>query len=351
MLADNKGNDPVLNKKIKFKLLKNKASFSAKQLLVFTVIFAVIGGFTIFRSLASGFVATLEPENATLSGAAVVGVDTNASGGKYVQFGSTTTPPPPPPPTSGTACTTAPPAGYTTVAFCDDFTGAANTAPDTTKWSIYGGTSPSRWGVECFVNSRKNIYLDGNGNIVMAGYKETSVPCTNGSGLYSSGGMKAATYKYKYGRAEARIKIPCGSGTWPAWWGTGSETGYPWPAGGEIDYLEAYGNDPTDAGQTLHGATTTGGHWQLNTDTRTSTWCNDYHTYGAKWSLGKIEWLVDGNIVGTRTPASMQADGVWPFDSHSESLILDLQLGSWGGAIDETKMPFNMITDWVRVYQ
>lgn len=85
------GENPMLNKKVKARFLKKEAEFSLRQILSFAIIFGAIGGFIIYKSLASGFVASLEAENSTISGAASVGSDSNASGGKYIQFGSTGT--------------------------------------------------------------------------------------------------------------------------------------------------------------------------------------------------------------------------------------------------------------------
>lgn len=58
----------------------------------------------------------------------------------------------------------------------------------------------------------------------------------------------------QYGRIEARIKVPGGLGTWPAFWMLGSsidEVG--WPACGEIDVMEHVGSDPRSVHGTLHG--------------------------------------------------------------------------------------------------
>jgi beta-glucanase (GH16 family) len=41
-------------------------------------------------------------------------------------------------------------------------------------------------------------------------------------------------------RILARIRIPTGNGMWPAFW----TYGHPWPTQGEIDLLEARGNEP-----------------------------------------------------------------------------------------------------------
>jgi hypothetical protein len=61
--------------------------FSKVNLAIFALIFAGLGAYVIFHSFASGFFASTEPENGTLSSAVSSVNDTNASKGKAVQFG------------------------------------------------------------------------------------------------------------------------------------------------------------------------------------------------------------------------------------------------------------------------
>jgi Glycosyl hydrolases family 16 len=223
--------------------------------------------------------------------------------------------------TPPSACGAPAPSGYTLV-FCDDFDGPTGSAPDSSKWRVYGGTSPSRWGSECFVDDRQHIYLDGSGHLVeTATYNPDGVPCTNGSGPYESGGMDTGKFptplfSLEYGQIEARIQVPCqsGYGMWPAWWMTGSS----WPQSGEVDILEVLANSyhGYNAKQSLHGATSAGGVWSLNhSDVSSVLWCSDYHVYGVTWSPGEMELTVDGTVEATYTPADMQAGWIWPFDS------------------------------------
>jgi hypothetical protein len=67
-----------------------KASyFSKANLVVFAVVFASVGGYLIYSSFASGFSASIEAENGSISTPATQITDSSASGGKAVQFGST----------------------------------------------------------------------------------------------------------------------------------------------------------------------------------------------------------------------------------------------------------------------
>jgi hypothetical protein len=78
-------NLPKLSKLHKTESFKS-SRFSRANLVTFAIIFASIGGYLIFRSFASGFSASIEPENGALAGCAVAGSDASASGGKFLKF-------------------------------------------------------------------------------------------------------------------------------------------------------------------------------------------------------------------------------------------------------------------------
>jgi beta-glucanase (GH16 family) len=182
------------------------------------------------------------------------------------------------------------------------------------------------------------------------------VPCKNGSGRYESGGIDIplSLWSYQYGSAQARIKVPCQSGTgvWPAWW----EDGTSWPNGGEIDNLEIERDGrPTpgqDVQQSLHGPTISGGSWLQGGDYANPSrqaWCNAYHVYGSTWKPGEIDFTVDGVVTHVNRTSLLRSGWSWPFDHYAERLFLDLQVGDWGGTINNATLPQKMLIDWVRV--
>jgi len=63
--------------------------FSKRSLIIYTVVFAVLGSYFVFRSFAATVVATLEVEQLTIPATATVVSDSSASGGKAVQFMAT----------------------------------------------------------------------------------------------------------------------------------------------------------------------------------------------------------------------------------------------------------------------
>lgn len=71
----------VTKKKLKL-ILTNRSS-----LVLFVGIFGIIGGLLIIATHAATFTSSIEPENSTINTPAKIGLDSQASGGKYVQFG------------------------------------------------------------------------------------------------------------------------------------------------------------------------------------------------------------------------------------------------------------------------
>jgi Glycosyl hydrolases family 16 len=251
-----------------------------------------------------------------------------------------------------------------TLKFQDEFDGPAGSAPDATRWRIYGGSAPPKWGLECFVDDRQHVALDGQGNLALTGRQASSTPCTtDGSGSgYTSGGVDTGSegtlFQTKVGDlVEIRAKITCGSGTWDALWMSGAQPGVAWPNDGEIDIFENMpdaANGQTDefgVKQTIHGPTSSGGHWKIGNEKASPTrLCDGFHTYGVDWNLGRMDFLFDGQVTRSITPSSLQSGWVWPFDQYPEKIILDLQLGgTWGGAINTAALPAQMLVDWVRV--
>ena len=59
-----------------------------------------------------------------------------------------------------------PPAGWTTV-FGDNFAGPAGSAPSSANWFYDIGTGYGTGEIEQTTNSTSNVYLDGNGHLVL----------------------------------------------------------------------------------------------------------------------------------------------------------------------------------------
>jgi hypothetical protein len=63
-----------------------KDSFSKKHLVIFSLIFALIGGYIVFRSFAAGPTVSLEAENSSANSPATTVSDAQASGGSALKF-------------------------------------------------------------------------------------------------------------------------------------------------------------------------------------------------------------------------------------------------------------------------
>ncbi len=152
------------------------------------------------------------------------------------------------------------PSGWTTV-FGDNFAGAAGSAPSASNWFYDIGTGYGTGELEQTTNSTSNVYLDGNGHLVLK--------ATDNGGTWTSGRIESTRDDFQApagGKLEmtASIEQPNpanGLGYWPAFWALGSpmRTGGGWPTSGEIDMMEDV-NGLNEASQTLHDAANSPGH-------------------------------------------------------------------------------------------
>ncbi len=167
-------------------------------------------------------------------------------------------------------------------------------------------------------------------------------------------------FAFTYGRVDVRAKLPTGAGTWPAIWMLGKNTKEPgayfysqfgttdWPASGEIDIMEHWGNNPNVIHGSLHTPSSSGA--TINTKTITvSQVSSTFHVYSMIWDETKIQFLVDDVAFYTYNPAVKNAS-TWPFDK-PQYLLLNIAMGGIGGAIDPAFTESSMEIDYVRVYQ
>lgn len=163
---------------------------------------------------------------------------------------------------------------------------------------------------------------------------------------------------WTYGYVEARIKLPSGKGTWPAFWmmpvGNDWNTN-PWPKCGEIDIMEEVGADPDQVSSSLH--TEKYNHTKGTQKTHAMK-CSgaegDFHVYALEWTEDAITTYVDGKVQLKATKAEMGSDhDSWPFH-YAFYPILNLAWGGdWGGykGVDESALPVTMQVDYLRVFQ
>ena len=278
------------------------------------------------------------------------------------------------------------PAGYE-LKWSDEFDYVG--APDPAKWTHE--TGGGGWG-----NQEEQFYTDSldnsrveDGRLIIEVHQELSgrTPTYTSARLITR--EKA---QWKYGRIEARAKIPKETGTWSAIWMLAADklnSEIQWPDNGEIDIMEAVGyeNDPIFQAlpgkgnlPNIHGTV----HFFLRNGrdnfgvggaVRYPEAVDEFKTYAINWTAEKIEWEVDGVVYFTH----LRSDWVpgrnppenpwqeWPFNQRF-FLILNVAMGgTWGGHFnsdyygaqtpyDSTGInhdgvwPQRMEVDWVRVY-
>ncbi len=172
---------------------------------------------------------------------------------------------------------------------------------------------------------------------------------TTASNHYSSARLiTEGKASWKYGKFEARMKLPRGTGMWPAFWMVPADNVYGgWPKSGEIDILENYGIEP----DVVHGSVQTvnnNGTNSVSSLTFANRANDSFHVYGLEWRPDSLFVSLDGQTY-FRYGNSGKGSDSWPFDQ-AFTLILNVAVqASIQGA--NTSLPQSLDVDWVRVYQ
>ncbi|SEG19838.1 Beta-glucanase, GH16 family [Eubacterium ruminantium] len=185
----------------------------------------------------------------------------------------------------------------------------------------------------------------------------------DGTPYYYSGRVNTQNkHDYKYGKIEARLKVPTGRGFLPAFWMMPQDEQFygQWPRCGEIDIMEVLGNQ-TDV---LYGTLHFGEPHKQRQGTYTLTngnFADEYHVFAIEWEPGEIRWYVDGEQYFATsdwfTRALGQVEGKpypAPFNQPFHVILNVAVGGDWPGNPDDTT-PFDesaaMRVDYVRFYQ
>jgi len=235
----------------------------------------------------------------------------------------------------------------------DEFTGAANTSPDNTKWNFNIGNGVGGWGngeYQFYTNRTNNVRLDGNGVLEITARQEAFSGSNYTSGRITTQGK----FAHKYGRFEARIKTPTGPGVWPAFWMMGENiTSVSWPQCGEIDVLEQKGQESHITYATIHGPGYAGGNSIGKSYALAKGRFNlDYYTYAVEWSENQIDFFANDFLFHRITKDQVQAKGEWVFNQPF-FLLLNVAVGGnyVGFPTSGTPFPQTMFVDYIRVYK
>lgn len=169
---------------------------------------------------------------------------------------------------------------------------------------------------------------------------------------YFSGRIKTQDkIRFKYGRMEARIKLPAGTGVWPAFWMLGSNIkAKDWPVCGEIDIIELRGREPNMAIATAHGPGYSGAAGKTGVKKYSMPLSDDYHVYAIDWSANSIKWYLDGKLIHSLTSKNVKAKS-YVFNQDF-FLILNVAMGGDfdGGQLDTAIENVKMSIDYIRYY-
>ena len=263
-----------------------------------------------------------------------------------------------------------------TLIWSDNFAGAAGSAPNPNNWTLQQGlTADGAQSYNCLYGqttngcnpATPNVYLDGNNHLIIKALAASGAPngVTSGRLFTSNTANTSFLFSTQYGRVEAEMVLPAGSGNqgvWPAFWMLGTNiAAVNWPSCGEMDIMEYIGAaNETQIYSTLHGQAYADTGLGVR-DTLSGGWSGT-HIFGAIWSPNQISFYVDSitNIIGTLTPDDIMANqswdngglASWPFNNPM-FIILDLNMGGPfpGNVSAATTYPQILQVNYVNVYQ
>ncbi|MGB5578774.1 MAG: glycoside hydrolase family 16 protein, partial [Woeseiaceae bacterium] len=226
---------------------------------------------------------------------------------------------------------------------------------------------PGGWG-----NNELQYYLPDNAMIVNGVLEITARRETVGNLNYTSARINTEDrFAFKYGRIEARIKMPSGQGLWPAFWMLSQDSDYVcgvdnqgndrpcvWAATGEIDIVEAINLDGTN-GNEIFATIHYGGEFPANQSTSVTYTpsvdvTESFNTYAIEWDEDEIRWYFNGLLYAVQdswNSAALNGGPSAPFDQNFH-ILLNLAVGGNfpGSPNGTTPFPATMQVDWVRVY-
>lgn len=235
------------------------------------------------------------------------------------------------------------------------------------------GLDPKIWNVE----NREGIWNTGNndelqfyrtGNVSVGDDGQgnntliiTAKPENFGDYVFTSGRVNTkGKFSFRYGKVEARIKLPdVADGLWPAFWLKGfTELG--WPACGETDVMEV-GNASGIVNGTQNRYIGSATHWDNNGNyahtgnkiTYDHELNEDYHLYILEWTPQHITTYIDDTQIFQFNILDADKE---EYRDYAQYFLLNLAVGgAYTGILDDAgitaPLPAKMYVDYLRVYQ
>ena len=254
----------------------------------------------------------------------------------------------------------------------DEFNGASL---DKDSWNVRSGGWGANHVQSCYRDKEENVNVK-NGSLNLVGLYKPGERCSGNekSGNFTSGFVETKGKRFwTYGYIEARIKMPNNKSTWPAFWMSPNEKRYGdgWPMNGEIDIVETKGSDLDYAAADAHWgkSITNKTHKNSHKSDLPAGFSNttDWHTYGVKWTEGKLEYFIDGKSYHTVEGFGQPNAANTPHGPFDVPFFLRLNMaiggtyidgpgGKWSNAYNVVAeepgtFPATMSVDYVRVYQ
>ena len=216
--------------------------------------------------------------------------------------------------------------------------------PDPAKWTFEIGTGNNGWGngeLQYYTNRSVNASVAG-GSLKITAIKENF----SGAAYTSARLISKDKFDFKYGRVEARAKLPAGVGTWPAIWMLGADfNSVGWPNCGEIDIMEHRGSELNKIVAALHYPGRSGGNPVSNSTTITNA-TTEFHLYQLDWTADYIRIYVDDKLF-LNVPNSQSI----PFNKNFFLLLNIAMGGTFGGPVDPNFNNASMEIDYIRVFR
>jgi beta-glucanase (GH16 family) len=238
----------------------------------------------------------------------------------------------------------------------DEFDGTG--LPNPNKWGYDTSRNLVGWfnnELQYYARDRPENARVENGKLIITARKERLTSATDyGNQAYTSARLiTRGLASWTYGFFEVRAKLPCGAGTWPAIWTLGTKGA--WPADGEIDLVEQFGNNKNEVLGTIHTQANNFSNGTLGQGlggrTAALDSCTAFHNYQLTWSADEIAIGIDDTQYFVYKNPKNGSYAQWPFDN-SQYLLLNLAIGGdLGGAVPATFTSQQLEVDYVRVYQ